>query len=139
MTDIVTISRECAEAFYRHAVGSGKPDWMYIEQLNKALSAPPPPSGLREALEEIAGTVRQYAEAYDANPARLEAYAAYSLVLKIASAALASPDDGWVKVDAEHPLPSDLKENDEVKHVTYYRRRPSAEQGGGEADNALRS
>lgn len=63
----------------------------------------------------------------------------------VAEMLAASPDDGWVQVDEEHPLPDDLRTGDEIRttkrivasgiglrsqSTTHYRRRPSAEQGG---------
>jgi hypothetical protein len=92
---------------------------------------------LREARDFIARTALEIKE--------------QTRILAQCDAALAS-DDGWVKVDESHPLPSDLKLGDEMKEIATtringtselgfeverfewrivaYRRRPSAEQGG---------
>jgi hypothetical protein len=112
MTD-VTISRACLQ----HVADALDQCKAEVDEALTFPSSPPPPLGMREALERIRTIVRQYAETYDAERVSLGAYEACSEVSKIASAALTSSDDGWVKVDESHPLPHDLQAGDMVKTV----------------------
>ena len=152
MTDTVTISREAQAAkqklLARHmkvAELSKDPFFAYsdlsrelleaaaaIDRLTATLASPPPPSWLREALdEEEAHLVECFGQL---NAGVIEC------AFRRLRTGLASPDDGWMKVDESHPLPR-LKPGDEVleqvdsvdewgaHNVTVAYRRRRSEQG----------
>lgn len=122
--------------------------------LHKLLASPDvqPSTGLREALIAVLDA-RENWEATTDPAFEAARYQFFRTKCTEARRLLASPDDGWVKVDEEHPLPGDLKAGDEVRitkgndneternelfwittcrprDTIAYRRRSSAEQGG---------
>jgi hypothetical protein len=157
-SDTVTISRECAWLIYfddrdmppeiftgcgaedaahkRFKMVSGNWNCTLFQSVSPS---PPPPSGLREALEKIKFIAEGEGEVWLTWGTEDRAAFSRKQIIELCIAALASADDGWVKVDETHPLPDDLTWGDEtLEHHAYckspkvlaYRRRPSAEQGG---------
>jgi hypothetical protein len=112
MTDIVTISRASLQ-HVANALDQCK------AEVDEALAAPPPPSGLREALavtEQAKQFIHGNESVFGGHPEYDQGWqgACDHIAEQLR---LASPDDGWVTVDEEHPLPGDLKPGDETRCI----------------------